>query len=54
MQLSGISHVGTYWNPSVKILLHFYALEVSQGRIIEIERQALEAHDYGGEVSVHL
>lgn len=49
-EISEISHVGTYWNPSIKILLHFYALEVSQDRIREIERQALEAHDYGGEV----
>ncbi|XP_034243642.1 U8 snoRNA-decapping enzyme-like [Thrips palmi] len=49
-EVNEISHVGSYWNSSEKILLHFYALEVSQSRIREIERKALEAHDYGGEV----
>lgn len=52
LQLKEIQHVKTYWVPSTKILLHFYDLEVPQDRIKEIEREALEAHDYGGEVCI--
>ncbi|KAE8741162.1 hypothetical protein FOCC_FOCC013325 [Frankliniella occidentalis] len=44
------NHVVTHWSPSEKILLHFYAIEVSQETLREIEREALKSHDYGTEV----
>ncbi|XP_052128761.1 tudor-interacting repair regulator protein-like [Frankliniella occidentalis] len=50
VQLSEENHVVTHWSPSEKILLHFYAIEVSQETLREIEREALKSHDYGTEV----
>lgn len=44
------SYVVTHWSISKRLCLHFYALEVSLPELIEIEKRALSAKDYGSEV----
>jgi U8 snoRNA-decapping enzyme len=43
-------YVVSHWCPSKKLLLHFYALEVSTDDLKVIEEEAVKAHDYGIEV----
>jgi ADP-ribose pyrophosphatase len=43
-------YVVTHWCPSKKLLLHFYALEVSIDDLKVIEEEAVKAYDYGTEV----
>jgi U8 snoRNA-decapping enzyme len=43
-------HIVTHWCPNQKLLLHFYALEVSIEDLKFIEEEAVKAHDYGTEV----
>lgn len=50
IMLSEHNHVVTHWNPKGKILLHFYALEVTEEQIRTIEHRALDSIDFGEEV----
>jgi len=43
-------YVVTHWCPNKKLLLHFYAVEVSIDDLKVIEEEAVKAHDYGTEV----
>lgn len=43
-------HIISYWSEKKKIALHFYKLKVTMKQLIEIEKQALLARDYGSEV----
>jgi U8 snoRNA-decapping enzyme len=45
-------YVVTHWCPAKKLLLHFYALEVSIDDLKVIEEETVKAHDYGIEVIV--
>jgi U8 snoRNA-decapping enzyme len=45
-------YVVSHWSPSKKLLLHFYALELSIDDLKVIEEKAVKAHDYGTEVIV--
>lgn len=40
----------THADEKNKLVLHFYAIEVSESKIAEIERNSLKASDYGEEV----
>jgi len=42
-------YVVTHWCPNKKLLLHFYAVEVSIDDLKVIEEGAVKAHDYGTE-----
>ncbi|KAL1115065.1 hypothetical protein AAG570_007096 [Ranatra chinensis] len=42
--------VVSHWSPDKRLLLHFFALEVTPDRLARIERGVLAAHDFGGEV----
>lgn len=43
-------HVISHWSEKRNLALHFYKLKVNMTDLIEIERQALLAEDYGSEV----
>lgn len=43
-------HVISHWSEKKNLVLHFYKLKVNMTDLIEIERQALFARDYGSEV----
>ncbi|XP_022169522.1 uncharacterized protein LOC111033187 isoform X2 [Myzus persicae] len=43
-------HIISHWSEKKKLALHFYKLKVDLADLIEIERQALLAQDYGNEV----
>jgi len=43
-------HVISHWSEKKNLFLHFYKLKVNMTDLIEIERQALFARDYGSEV----
>lgn len=42
----------THWSPIKKLMLHFYACKVPLDTFNSIERNSLDAHDYGTEVSL--
>ncbi|XP_025405466.1 uncharacterized protein LOC112679758 isoform X2 [Sipha flava] len=43
-------HVISHWSEKKKLVLHFYKLKVTMAELIEIEKRALLAQDYGSEV----
>jgi len=43
-------HVISHWSEKKNLVLHLYKLKVNMTDLIEIERQALLARDYGNEV----
>lgn len=45
-------HVISHWSEKKKIALHFYKLKVTMTELIEIEKNALLARDYGSEVII--
>ncbi|XP_054287088.1 U8 snoRNA-decapping enzyme isoform X2 [Macrosteles quadrilineatus] len=48
--VSESDYVVSHWSIAKRLCLHFYALEVSLDEILEIEKTALLAKDYGSEV----
>lgn len=45
-------HIISHWSEKRKISLHFYKLKVTMTELIEIEKNALLARDYGSEVII--
>lgn len=43
-------HIISHWSEKKQIALHFYKLKVTMSELINIEKRALLAHDYGNEV----
>jgi len=43
-------HIISHWSEKKNLVLHFYKLKVNMTDLIEIERQASLARDYGTEV----
>lgn len=43
-------HVISHWSKKKNLVLHFYKLKVTMSELIEIEKRALLAKDYGSEV----
>lgn len=43
-------HIISHWSEKRKLALHFYKLKVIMTELIEIEKNALQARDYGSEV----
>lgn len=44
----------SHWSEKKQIALHFYKLKVTMSQLIEIEKNALLARDYGSEVIIIL
>lgn len=47
-------HVISHWSEKKNLTLHFYKLKVNMPELIEIEKCALLARDYGSEVTILL
>lgn len=47
-------HVISHWSEKKELALHFYKLKVTMAQLIEIEKQALLARDYGSEVIINI
>lgn len=47
-------HVISHWSEKKNLALHFYKLKVTMKELIEIEKRALLARDYGSEVIIFL
>lgn len=45
-------HIISHWSEKKKLALHFYKLHVTMAELIEIEKRALLARDYGSEVII--
>lgn len=45
-------HVISHWSERKNLALHFYKLKVTMTELIEIEKRALLAQDYGSEVII--
>lgn len=43
-------HVISHWSKKKNLVLHFYKLKVTMSELIEIEKRAILAQDYGSEV----
>jgi len=43
-------HVISHWSEKKNLALHFYKLQVKMTDLVRIEKQALNAQDYGTEV----
>jgi len=43
-------HVISHWSEKKNLALHFYKLKVNMTELVEIEKRALLARDYGNEV----
>lgn len=43
-------HIISHWSEKKNLALHFYKLKVTMKELIEIEKRALLARDYGSEV----
>lgn len=52
--ISQNDHVISHWNEKLNLTLHFYKLQVTKAELIEIEKRALLAHDYGSEVIIFI
>lgn len=46
-------YIISHWSEKKNIALHFYKLKVTMTELIEIEKRALLAHDYGSEVIIN-
>ncbi|XP_047001221.1 U8 snoRNA-decapping enzyme-like [Schistocerca americana] len=44
------NHIVSHWNKSTKLVLNFYAVEVTMDELFHIEKNSVFAHDYGTEV----
>ncbi|XP_049804302.1 U8 snoRNA-decapping enzyme-like isoform X2 [Schistocerca nitens] len=43
------NHIVSHWNKSTKLVLNFYAVEVTMDELFHIEKNSVFAHDYGTE-----
>lgn len=43
-------HVVTHWHPGSQLTLGFYAKKLPMSTLLEVERNSLQAHDFGNEV----
>lgn len=53
-KVSHDDHVISHWSQKKNLALHFYKLKVNMSELIEIEKRALLARDYGSEVILNL
>jgi len=51
-QVNHRDHVISHWSEERKLVLHFYKLKVKMSELVEIEKNALLAQDYGSEVII--
>lgn len=51
--VSNDDYIISHWSEKKNIALHFYKLKVTMTELIEIEKRALLAHDYGSEVIIN-
>lgn len=51
--VSNDDYIISHWSEKKNIALHFYKLKVTMTELIEIEKRALLARDYGSEVIIN-
>ncbi|XP_050433906.1 U8 snoRNA-decapping enzyme-like isoform X2 [Adelges cooleyi] len=49
-KITNDDYVVSHWSEKKQLVLHFYKFKVTVDELVEIEKRALLAHDYGGEV----